>query len=130
VLAPKAVEFRVPAYDPQIRMVAYRGLVGTVPHFPTDRTDEAEARADAVSAFYAPGHVRLTNDDVRTLNRFDVRYLVLNASDGRLSDVFTDPGFTWMHTEPGYLLFRVNPELIQAGVDYGQVKNEEGIESP
>jgi hypothetical protein len=123
VLAPKVVEFRVPAYDPRVRMVAYRGLVGTVPHFPTERTDEAVARADSVAAFYAKGRDRLTTDDVRTIVGFGVKYLVLNGADGRLPEVFADPGFTWMDTEQGYVLFRVSPENIRGGVDYGEIRD-------
>jgi len=117
VLASKAVEFRVPAFDPKARMLAYRGLVGTVPHFPTDRVEEGVDRAYAVSAFFSAHHVPfLTTDDVATLRDYDVRYLAVGLADPRLGEFLAYPGYDLMLLEnAGYALFRVHPDLIPDG---------------
>jgi hypothetical protein len=115
VLAPKTAEYRVPAYDPRIRLLASRGLVGTVPHFPTDRVGEGLARADAVDAFFKRDHARLTLGDVATIRNYGVRYLVVSALDERLSQIAEVPGFTLLLAAPDYSLFRVDPTQVDGG---------------
>jgi len=115
VLAPKPAEYRVPAYDPRIRLLASRGLVGTVPHFPTDRISEALARADSVDAFFKRNPGRLTAGDVATIRAYGVRYLVISAADARMDQFLSLPGFTIMLATPDFSLFRVDPTLVSGG---------------
>jgi hypothetical protein len=106
VLAPKPLEFRIPAHDWQVKMLAYRGAIGTIPHFPRSRVDEASARVTAVSDFFDPHPAGITDSDVATLQTYGVRFLILQSDDPRARQVTTK--LPWLHQvaeSGGYVLF-------------------------
>lgn len=91
-LVPKPIEFRIGAYVPAIKLLADRGAIGTIPHFPRARVDEAVARVDAVEAFYSKDHPPdWTTDDLATMRTYAVRFVVLATDDPRSADASSQP---------------------------------------
>jgi hypothetical protein len=108
-LVPKAIEFRIGAYAPTVKLLASRGAIGTIPHFRRRRVPEAVARVTVVNDFFAPDHPSgWSAEDVDTINRYAVRFLVLADEDPR---IVVNPGLqlTKIASGGGYTAFTVGP---------------------
>ena len=113
MLPPKTIEFRAPGYDPEVKLLAYRGPVGTIPHFPRGRVDEGVARTAAVAAFFDRNHEPwLTAGDLDTLRRYRVRFLVLSSVDPRTREVLGSGWLELISNDGVWAAFRIDTQLI------------------
>ena len=111
VLAPKRAEFRIPSQVPQMKLLAFQGSLGTWPHFPTYRVDEAMARDRAVGDFYTKRTGVFTERDLATLRDWHVRFLVLDKKDARYGEAKALPWLVLV-VDGSRALFEVTPGVL------------------